>query len=204
MGNNEITQPKVFIIESLTFKNEEENLFEGYIISRILKLSDIESKYYYIRTKKEFKEVIHLFHKSNYRYLHISCHGGEDSIWTTIDEISFYEFGTILKSNLYHKRLFLSSCSVVNKKLANEIIPTSECYSIIGPKNDIEFRDAAIMWASFYHLMFKQNSKKMVRSGIVKNLQKIVNTFDQPLNYFSISKRCGFKQTTINPKDELY
>jgi hypothetical protein len=94
----------------------------------------------------------------------------------------------------------MSSCSVVNKDLANEIIPKSECYSIIGPKKDIEFRDAAIMWASFYHLMFKKNKRNMFRDGLIENMQKVVNTFEQPLNYFSISRRFGFTNKLIQPQ----
>ena len=58
MSDNETTEPKVFIIESLDFEDEEKNLFEGQIISSILKLSKIESKYYYVRTKKEFEKVM--------------------------------------------------------------------------------------------------------------------------------------------------
>jgi len=201
MSDSDLTEPKVFIIESLDFKDEEKKLFEGHIISDILRLSKIETKYYYVRTKKEFEKVVGLFYESNYRYLHISCHGGEnkDAIWTTIDEISFSELGEILEVNLYHKRLFLSACSVVNKKLAEQVISKTQCYSIIGPKNDIAFRDAAIMWASFYHLMFNKNAKKMVREGLIENLQKVVNAFGQPLNYYSISKSKGFKNDVIKP-----
>ena len=44
MSDNETTEPKVFIIESLDFEDEEKNLFEGQIISSILRLSNIESK----------------------------------------------------------------------------------------------------------------------------------------------------------------
>jgi hypothetical protein len=201
MSDKETTEPKVFIIESLDFEDEEKILFEGQIISSILRLSKIESRYYYVRTKKEFEKVIGLFYDSNYRYLHISCHGGlsKNSIWTTIDEISFEELGNILEHNLYHKRLFLSACSIVNKKLAEQVIPKTQCYSIIGPKNDIAFRDAAIMWASFYHLMFKKNSKKMLREGLIENMQKVVNTFGEPLNYYSISRSLGFKNDLIKP-----
>ncbi len=201
MSKNETTEPKVFIIESLEFDDEEENLFEGHIISSILRLSKIESKYYYIRTKREFIEVLGLFYDSNFRYLHISCHGGKnkDSIWTTLDEIPFQELGEILESYLYRKRLFLSSCSVVNERLAEELIPKTNCYSIVGPKNDIEFRDAAIMWASFYHLMFKTDAKRMLRAELIENMQKVVNTFGVPMNYYSISRSKGFKRDIIKP-----
>ena len=202
MSDNETTEPKVFIIESLDFEDENQNRFEGHIISNILELSNIGSQYYYIRTKAELKKVLGLFYDSNYRYLHISCHGGEnrDTVWTTLDEIPFAELGDLLETNLYKKRLFLSACSVVNKKLAEQVIKKTNCYSIIGPKNDIAFRDAAIMWASFYHLMFKKSAKRMVREGLIENLQKVVDTFGEPMNYYSISASEGFKNDFIKPQ----
>ncbi|MGC4102848.1 hypothetical protein [Ferruginibacter sp.] len=201
--NKPETEPKVFIIESLEFEDEDKNYFEGGIISEILRLSEIETKYYYVRTKKEFKKVLSFFKESNYRYLHISCHGGDNSIWTTFDEINNDKLGLLLKDLLYKKRLFLSACSVVNEEIAKSIIPSSQCNSIIGPKNNIAFRDSAIMWAAFYHLMFnddQDDSIVMSRAKLLKNLQKIVNTFEQPLEYFSISKSKGIKNSLIKPK----
>jgi hypothetical protein len=47
------TKPEVFIIESLTFEDEENEHFEGRLISKMLALSDKECEYYYIRTKSE-------------------------------------------------------------------------------------------------------------------------------------------------------
>ncbi len=124
MNDNQRTLPKVFIIESLDFKDEEEELFEGHIISNILSLSGIETKYYYVRTIKEFEKVVEKFDASNYRYLHISCHGSknEDSIWTTLEEIPYAKLGEILEFSLDRKRLFLSACSAANNKLAEELI----------------------------------------------------------------------------------
>lgn len=196
------TLPKVFIIESLEIEDEENGYFEGGIISDILRLSNVECKYYYIRTKKEFKKVIELFKISQYRYLHISCHGGDNSIWTTYDGISYEELGQILQDVLYNKRLFLSACSAVNSKMAKAVIPNTNCYSIIGPEKDIAFRDAAIMWASFYHLMFNHDSEIMLRKTLLKNLNKVVNTFNQPIQYFSKSKRTGIKSTLISPESD--
>lgn len=193
------TEPKVFIIESLEFDDEEKGRYEGSILSDILRLSGIQTQYFYIRTSKELNEVLDIFQKSGYRYLHISCHGGENSIWTTLDEITYDELGLTLKNKLEKKRLFLSACSVVNKDMAKTIIPQTKCYSIIGPARDIGFNDAAIMWAAFYHLMFKENSTSMIREGLLKNLQKVVDTFGEPLNYFSISKSREFKQNSIKP-----
>lgn len=197
------TEPKVFIVESLEFEDEDNGYFEGQIISEILRLSFVETKYYYVRTKKEFRKVLSFYKESNYRYLHISCHGGQNSIWTTFDEIKFEELGEMLKDLMVKKRLFLSACSVVNEKIAKAVIPKSNCNSIIGPKNDIAFRDSAIMWASFYHLMFNDDTDDTVvmsRAKLLKNLQKVVNTFEQQLEYFSISKAKKIKHTLIKPQ----
>lgn len=201
MSNLEKTEPKVFIIETLRFEDEERKLFEGNVISNILMLSDIECIYYYVRTKKEFKKVLGFFFASNYRYLHISCHGGEyqNSISTTLDEITFDELAKLLEGNFKNKRLFLSACSVVNQELAEKVIPTTNCYSIIGPKNKIAFRDAVIMWASFYHLMFDKGFIKMTRKQIIQSLQKVCDTFSEELNYYSISSSMSIKLKTVFP-----
>jgi hypothetical protein len=68
------TIPEVFIVESLRFHDEEKDYYEGQIISDILRLNKKQSKYYYIRTKKELRAVLDKFRDSNYRYLHLSCH----------------------------------------------------------------------------------------------------------------------------------
>ena len=202
MSANETTKPAVFIIESLTFENEQHQLFEGRIIANILDLNKVPSKYYYIRTRQEFIEVLTLFEKSNYRYLHISCHGSKSHLYLTLDELSYSEIGKLLEKYLKKKRLFLSACQATNENLIKTIIPKSACYSVIGPVKDIAFRDAAITWAAFYHLMFKNDPKRMNRVSLLKFLQKVVNTFEEPLNYFSISRsnENGYKKETLKAK----
>ncbi|RSC93096.1 hypothetical protein [Tenacibaculum singaporense] len=84
----------VFIIESVTFEDEEENQLEleGEFISQILHLSNIPSKYYFIRTEKELIEVLNIFKKSDYRYLHISSHGEKTSLDLALDDIKFKRY----------------------------------------------------------------------------------------------------------------
>lgn len=72
------SKPEVFIIESLELEDEKRNCFEGKILSQILYLSGKKSIYYYIRKKRELEEIVSEFHQSEYRYLHISCHGNEN------------------------------------------------------------------------------------------------------------------------------
>lgn len=183
-----MNKSNVFIIESLKFDDEKNKRLEGDFLSHILRLTGKEPEYYYIRTRKEMEKVLALFRASRCRYLHISCHGSADQISTTLDEMSFSDFGKIINPYLKNNRLFLSACCSVNKKLARAIIPHSECYSIIGPKKEVLFQDAAIMWASFYHLIFKENPDAMSRKNILPILRRIARTFKIPLNYFSISE----------------
>lgn len=196
---NEITKPNVFIIESLDFEDEKDGLYEGEIISKILNFSGIIHQYFYIRTKQEFMHVIELFEESNYRYLHISCHGNKNAISTTLDTIEFKELGLILENVLDRKRLFISACSSVNQNLANKILSDTECFSVIGPNKKINMGDAAIFWASFYQLMFKNNRKAMKRDDLEVTLKKLTDVFKISLKYFATSQSSstGWKEVKL-------
>ncbi len=76
----QIPQYGVFIIESMDLKNEREGKLPGYALKTILDLSDIPNDYYYIRTKAELKRIIKEFKKSDFFFLHISCHGDEKGL----------------------------------------------------------------------------------------------------------------------------
>jgi hypothetical protein len=201
LTNSENTEPEVFIIESLNFDDEKNNRYEGKIISDILHLNGKNSKYYYIRTKRELEEVIEIFLESNYRYLHLSCHGNSREMATTLDLIDFEELGDIIGPCLLRRRLFVSSCKMTNSKLAKAIIPDSDCFSIIRPAKDVSFNDAAILWASLYHLMFKHNFDVMKREDLLKYCRKLAKLFRVPLNYFGRNRNeeKGFTTKRIRP-----
>jgi hypothetical protein len=199
MTDFERTKPYVFIIESLDFEDEEKQFFEGEIISKILNLSGIEHKYYYIRTKAELKHLLVEFVENNYRYLHISCHGNKTSVSTTLDSIPFNELSDLLGDKLDRKRLFLSSCLSTNDNLANSILPISDCFSIIGPDKKIYMDDAAIFWASFYQIMFKRNPNAMKRENLESLLRDLKKLYKIPLKYYSTSKssKSGWMEVKI-------
>ena len=48
MSEKQLTKPGVFIIESLSFDDEQFKRFEGQLIANILDLNLIPSKYYYM------------------------------------------------------------------------------------------------------------------------------------------------------------
>lgn len=198
MTEFEKTLPYVFIIESLNFEDEKNQAYEGEIISRILSMSNIEHRYYYIRTKREFEHFIDEFLESNYRYLHISCHGSEDKISTTLDDISFQDFAFILDDKLDRKRLFLSSCLSTNESLARSILATSECFSIIGPNEEINIDDAAIFWSSFYQKMFKDNARYMKNDKVKEAIKNLKEFFNVSISYFASTNTAkGWKEVNL-------
>ncbi len=194
------TTPKVFIIESLDFDDEENQRYEGRILSQILQLSsEIESVYFYIRTRRELERIVTKFAKSRFRYLHLSCHGNPSSMATTLDEVPLHELGAILAPGLHKRRLFLSACQMASPALAQGLLPSSGCYSVIGPASDVDFGDAALLWASFYHLMFRDDRVVMKREQILKHLKSTAGLFEVPLNYFAPSRtrKEGYQLTRI-------
>ncbi len=194
-----IHKPEVFIIESLNLDDEREKRHEGQFLSQILALGGKNPLYYYIRTKFELRKLLKQFDESHYRYLHLSCHGSNSSIETTFTSILFSEFGRILRPYLSEKRLFVSACSAVNQKLAREMFRTPGCISLIGPGKDVQFNDAAIIWASFYHLMFKINEERMAKDDIRPTLTELQHLFEVPLNYYSRSNDVdGFRRVQLN------
>ncbi len=183
------TKPEVFIIETLDPDDEGNGRFEGSILSRMLRLHGKEPKYRYVRTRRDFKRAIRQFGNSRYRYLHISAHANEEGMCTTNqDEIDYGELAEIVNPHLNRRRLFLSACSMVHEDLARVIIPHSGCYSVVGPVEDINFSDAAIVWSSIYHLMFSESPEAMSHNVLKEKLLKVCALFNVQFGYYSKSK----------------
>jgi len=199
-----MSQPEIFIIESLEFDDERDNRFEGRIISQILALSGKKCEYYYIRTKRELRTLLEHFASSHYRYLHLSCHGNTNSLFTTLDPVPFSELGLLIKPHLQKRRLFVSACSATNSALADAIMPDSGCYSILGPDEKIYFGDAAVLWASFYHVMFAADSTAMKYKTIKAKAQEVSNLYRVKLKLIGHDKEDSKSYTikTIAPRKE--
>ena len=155
------TKPDVFIIESLSLSDEKDDRLEGRRLASMLQMSRKEFQYFYVRTEQELKEILQVFTKSDYRYLHVSCHGCKQGIRTTFDTLDLNTFSDMLKPHINQRRVFLSACEVTTMSLAARLMMATTCYSVMGPYNKIEFDRAALFWASFYHLMFRENPNVM-------------------------------------------
>ena len=107
-----------------------------------------------------------------------------ESIRTTLDTISFNDLGEILNPYLNGRRLFMSSCEVVNEELADAIIARSGCLSIAGPTEAVPFSDAAMLWAAFYKIAFDWNDKGMRTDDITVILDNLATLFYVPVAYY--------------------
>ena len=198
------SEPQLFIIESLKMRDEEKHLYEGDIISRMLSLSGkTDTKYFYIRTRREMQEMADRFVRSKHRYMHISCHADESGIETTLETITNPELSDMLRDHLHRTRLFVSACAMANEDLAEQLFSKSEILSFAGPSVPIDFDDAAAFWVSFYHLMFKKDDGSMAGEYVKEVLNKLSILYDAQMNYFVRKKDSGlYNMHTFPIKDE--
>lgn len=190
------TRPEVFIIESLRLKDESKGWQEGEIISRMLRLSGkTATRYFYIRTERELRKIVALFKRSEHRYLHISCHADRTGMATTFDSLTYAQLGEILRPALDGRRVFVSACEMANNKLARELLGKTGCYSLIGPREAVDFDDAAAFWVAFYHLTFKANDQAMRVADLKPLLRELSALFEMEINYFGTSESAaqGFR-----------
>ena len=179
------------------FDDEKAGRYEESVQSQILHLGGKKPLYYYVRTRRELVEVLKQFKASGYRYLHLSCHGSSTSLEMTLDEILFSEFGELARRYLDNKRIFISACRVVNGYLAGQIITRTHCKSIAGPYTSMEFNDAAIIWASFYHLISKMEPNKMTRKTLEVTLQRVVDAFGIRVNRFFRTSKNDYEKESF-------
>ncbi len=190
--------PEVFIIESLRQKDHRKKRLEGDLIAQILRLGGRNPIYNLVESKDQFIEAIEQFGKSQYRYLHLSCHGSVDSFEFYFGQMTFEQFTDLVYDKLENRRVFISACKAVNNHLANLLIPRSKSYSVIGPYEPVRFDAAAIVWASYYYLAFKNERQIMDRKLILRTLRDLTRLYQINLNYYSISRKEGVKLKQFN------
>lgn len=178
----------VFIIESMDLENERHGKLDGQALKTILDLCGIPNDYYYIRTTLELERVMEEFEASNFQFLHLACHGNAQALCLTLEDVSYEDFAEIAGESLWHRRLFLSACQVARLELAQRLIPKHHAYSVIGTPNDINYDQAAIIWSTFYHLMYENDKMQMFQRDLLPLLKEVSRLFKVSLNYFSIIK----------------
>ncbi len=176
--------PEVFILESLSLADQRANRFEGRVLSDMLRMSNKNPIYHYFQHENELPHFVKLFEMSKYRYLHLSCHGDVNKIFTTYGEISDYELARIFKNSLKLKRLFFSACKVGNQAFS-EIIAAQNIgmHSIAAPVEKIRFDHAAALWNALYLSLFTENGDRMTHLNIIKRLKALRQLFPNDFHF---------------------
>jgi hypothetical protein len=183
-GTKKKTYRGVFIIESTDDDDEEHDRKEGRALTAMLELAKRPVLYRYIRTKKELDKMLMQFQGTTYRYLHLACHGNRDEIGLNCDDMGLEKLARHLAPFMDNRRLFISACQGAQTALAEPLLLSSKCYSVVGPAQDISFHDSAIAWASFYVLMSRKDPERMVREDIEINLQRVCAFYGISFNAF--------------------
>jgi hypothetical protein len=192
------TVAQVFIIESLELLDEAKERREGAVLASVLKMCGKNPLYYYIRTRAELAHLAKEFAASGYRYLHISCHGGERSLETTLDSVTYQDFAKIFEGKLKDRRLFVSACSAGNELFA-EVVggKNKDVISIAAPATDIRFDHAVAFWTAFYVKTFSMNAKSMNSARIIEVAKPLAALFSAPL-HFSRRKQSTWTHEVID------
>src|SRR5260370_3204070 len=98
--------------------------------------------------------------------------------------MSFAHLAHRLAPFMDKRRLFISACQGAQRDLAEPLLLSSKCYSVVGPAEDIGFHDSAIAWASFYVLMSRKDPERMVREDIEMNLERVCAFYGVSFNAF--------------------
>jgi len=197
-----VSEPDVYIIESLSLSDERDELYEGEILEKVLKLSGKRPAYRYIRTKRELEEFADEFEDSRHRYLHLSMHADQTGVKLTFDHLDYEELADIFGESLANRRLFVSGCEMSNERFAQSAIGRFDAYSVLGPARKIAFDDAAVFWLAFYHLAFKIDANKILKSSITHAATNMSMLLEEPINYFTrISGDPKYQRVTIHHTD---
>lgn len=179
------TEPDFFIIESLSFKDEKKNRFEGKFLFDYLKLLGKNPIYYYIRTKLELEKISKLYYKSEYRYLYLSCHGNDECIATALEDIKFSSFANIFKNKLNKKRIFVSACSVGQRQFARDLFSKSpDMYSLTAPCEDVPFESTYPFWTTLFYLLNSIDNDRIKGHPLRISLKVCANLFNMKMNHF--------------------
>lgn len=176
--------PDLFIVESLKYSDVK----IGNLLANNLRSSGKNPIFMTVDGENSFKHAMKIFKTSNYRYLHIICHGNpsfisfydEQSLSAEASEtISYDSFINCFPPNLNGIRIFLAACELGNKNFSNAIMRSRhDIYSVIAPKNEILATQALYVWTTFYNQLFSSENANMKSSVMLKLLWKAVKVFN--------------------------
>jgi hypothetical protein len=192
---------RIYIIESPSEIDILDNRKEGFALSELLRLADIENKYYQVSCKESLLECLRrIISVENDRYknhgfitLHFSMHGNEDGIKLTHSElISWKElYEDYLKNfNLslgYEKskngnivapiHLHFSTCKGYYGKKIKDYSEHSPYISLVGPIEKVGWSDSLLAFITFYHNTIHKPIGPELAAKKMNDASNLINVF---------------------------
>lgn len=197
------TRARVFIVESLSDRDEKLGRYDGRVLAEVLKICRKPPEYKYVRTKVELRSAFEDFARSDCRYLHLSCHADEVGIATTQDDLSYEELAELLGSSLSRRRLFVSACCAGTQEFAEMLDHRNiQMHSVVAPVGSVPFSVSVAFWGAFYVRLFNIDRKKMSNGEIRTAIQPLCDYFNEPF-LFSRRRQSGkWKHEVISPQSD--
>lgn len=191
---------KIYIIESPSSTDILDNRKEGYALSEILKLADIQNQYYNVVERKNLFECLNRIQNDTktisgglgHVIIHVSMHGNGEGIGLTSgDFISWKEFAEILKDfnetlgyidfggGLKCSRIAInmSSCKGFNAKTINKYSMESLYTTLVGPTESVNWSDSLLAFATYYHNTIHRTNTIRVAVDVMNSSAGLENIF---------------------------
>lgn len=144
---------EVFIIESLGADDMNNNRCDGKILESQLKLIGANPIYRYALNLSDMRKALLEFDKSEYRFLHVSCHGDADKVLLAANPRgeTYVDFSRCFEGVAALSRITFSACRLGNYKLFETFYEINRgVHSLAAPIKDLPFKFASLYWAVFY------------------------------------------------------
>lgn len=186
----QLTDPEVFIVESLKKKDVAKGRLEGQLISDMLRIAGKSPKYYYFESKEELQHLVGLFRASKCRFLHVSVHANSESIEIGEGELKYDEFAEMFRDHLKLRRLFVSACEVGNSKFVDAVASRNKgMHSIVAPVDVVRLDKSSAFWTSFYISVFSRKYYNMRHADVRRHLGLLSKLFDVNMYMASYSPK---------------
>lgn len=192
--------PDLCVIEILRPKDYACFCDDGYGLVSHLQMLGYDPQYIRAYTFQTFKDALRKFKQSRYRFLHISCHGGTDSVefWDAKDmepdnhsyqgtQIPYDAFSKALKGCLGDRRVTFSACELGNKQFVQSLIKYNNGFhSVVAPTVELQMHKAAVLWRMYYGQLLADAScslsaKSVKSDSVVYAVQNCSRAMETPL-----------------------
>lgn len=179
-----LTNPEVFIIESLP----DADPHDGKVLFDILTMMGKKPIYREVKDADDFEVALEEYKVSQYRFLHISCHGNESQIAFKNGMVDYLGFGNLFANHrLPVTRIFFSACCLGNPDLAKAIISSNTAiHSVTAPRHPIAFTCSLVSWSVFYTKAFNWNENGISEKTILMTMRQISNLMLTEFNVSSL------------------